>query len=106
MCHNEGERTIEYKVEISEEEIKMNTPLKIAFLIMCATLILWLIVSNIGRVWKVMCNSIFGMLALLIANLITMPFGFFIGINAATCLVCGFLGLPGFIMLFLLKLMV
>ncbi|MBR2877680.1 MAG: pro-sigmaK processing inhibitor BofA family protein [Clostridia bacterium] len=81
----------------------MGGPLKIAFLIVCATLVLWLFISNLGRVWKVICNSIFGMLALLVANLITSPFGFFIGINAATCLVCGFLGLPGFIMLILLK---
>ena len=82
----------------------MSEPLKIAFLIVCATLGLWLIISNLGRVWKVICNSIFGMLALLAVNLITSPFGFFIGVNATTCLVCGFLGLPGFIMLFLLKL--
>lgn len=84
----------------------MGGPLKIAFLIVCVSLGLWLFISNLGRIWKVLCNSIFGMLALLIANLITSPFGFFIGINAATCLVCGFLGLPGFIMLFLLKLIV
>ncbi len=84
----------------------MGAPLKIAFLIVCVTLGLGLFISNIGRVWKVICNSIFGMLALLIVNLVTTPFGFFIGVNAATCLVCGFLGLPGFIMLFLLKLIV
>ena len=84
----------------------MSGPLKITFLIICGIVGLGLIISNLGRVWKIICNSIFGMLALLIVNLITSPFGFFIGVNAATCLVCGFLGLPGFIMLFLLKLII
>ncbi len=84
----------------------MNEPGKFAILVICIIVGLWLVISNLGRVWKVICNSIFGMLALLFANLVTSPFNFFIGINAATCLVCGILGLPGFIMLFLLKLMI
>lgn len=75
------------------------------FLIMIAgaLICLWLVFSNFGKVWKIFYNSIFGMLALLIVNFLGAPFNINIGINGVTCLICGFLGMPGFIMLFILK---
>lgn len=75
------------------------------FLIMIAgaLICLWLVFSNFGKVWKIFYNSIFGMVALLIVNFLGAPFNINIGINGVTCLICGFLGMPGFIMLFILK---
>ena len=72
-------------------------------LIIGALICLWLVFSNFGKVWKLFYNSIFGMVALLIVNFLGAPFNINIGINGVTCLICGFLGLPGFIMLFILK---
>lgn len=72
-------------------------------MIIGALLCLWLVFSNFGKVWKLFYNSIFGMVALLIVNFLGAPFNINIGINGITCLICGFLGMPGFIMLFILK---
>ena len=72
-------------------------------MILGALICLWLVFSNFGKVWKIFYNSIFGMLALLAVNFLGAPFNINIGINGVTCLVCGFLGMPGFIMLFILK---
>ncbi len=66
----------------------------------------WLLFSNFGRVWKLVYNSIFGMLALLLVNFLGSPFNINMGINGVTCLICGFLGIPGFITLFILKLFI
>lgn len=75
------------------------------FIIMLIVILIsiWLLLSNFGRVWKLFYSSIFGMVALIIVNFLGSPFNINIGINGITCLVCGFLGLPGFIMLFILK---
>ena len=80
----------------------------IEFIIMLigVLLSLWLIFANFGKVWKLFYNSIFGMIALILVNFLGSPFNINIGINGVTCLVCGFLGLPGFIMLFVLKLFI
>ena len=75
-------------------------------LIAGALICLWLVFSNFGKVWKLFYNSIFGMLALLIVNCLGAPVNINIGINGAPCLICGFLGVPGFIMLFILKLFI
>ena len=80
----------------------------VEFIIMMIVVFLciWLIFSNFGKVWKLFYNSIFGMLALLVVNFLGSPFNINIGINGITCLICGFLGLPGFILLFILKLFI
>ncbi len=57
---------------------------------------------NFGRIWRVVAGSVVGMVALVLINKI----GIAIGINAVTCLICGILGIPGFAMLFLFKLLV
>lgn len=55
---------------------------------------------------KLVFNSILGGIIILIINLIGGIFGFHIGLNIYTSLLVGILGIPGAIVLILLKLIV
>ena len=80
----------------------------IQFIVILLAIVLgvWLLISHFGVIWKIFYNSIIGMLALLLVNLIGAPLSIHIGINAFTCLICGILGIPGFIMLFIMRFLV
>lgn len=52
---------------------------------------------------KIIYNTILGGIALFVINLIGKPIGFSIAYNAATIIVTGFLGIPGVILLVILK---
>lgn len=54
--------------------------------------------------FKLIMNAVFGVVLLIIVNLIGRYFGFSIGINAVTALIAGFLGIPGVIFLIIFKL--
>lgn len=56
-------------------------------------------------VMKLVLNALLGALALLIANWIGGLFGFHIAFNVYTAFIVGTLGVPGFILLVLLKLL-
>lgn len=52
---------------------------------------------------RLMLNCILGGVALLLINLIGIPFGFTISLNLVSALIAGVLGLPGVILLIILK---
>ena len=80
-------------------------------LIILAWIIGVLIVFAFGKVmllplkiiFRLVINGILGGLAILIINLIGAPFGFTISLNLISALVAGILGLPGIILLVILK---
>ncbi|NLX63919.1 MAG: pro-sigmaK processing inhibitor BofA [Clostridiaceae bacterium] len=80
-------------------------------LIILAWIIGVLIVFAFGKVmllplkiiFRLVINGILGGLAIVIINLIGSPFGFTISLNLISALVAGILGLPGIILLVILK---
>jgi len=60
----------------------------------------------IGALFKLIVNSAFGGVCIVAFNFISQLFGFFIGVNALTAFTVGILGIPGFVMLLMLKLIV
>ena len=60
----------------------------------------------IGALFKVIVNSALGVVCIVAFNFISQLFGFFIGVNALTAFTVGILGIPGFIMLLMLRLIV
>ena len=60
----------------------------------------------IGALFKLIVNSAFGGVCIVAFNFISQLFGFFIGVNALTAFTVGILGIPGFVMLHMLKLIV
>lgn len=52
---------------------------------------------------RLVINGILGGIAILVINLIGAPFGFTISLNFLSALIAGILGLPGIILLVILK---
>lgn len=53
----------------------------------------------IQLLWKLVLNSVVGLLLLMIFNYVAGYFSFFIPINIITVLIAGFLGIPGVLLL-------
>ncbi len=60
----------------------------------------------LGRLLKIVVNSALGGAFIIAFNFISQLFGFYIGVNAITAVTVGILGVPGFIMLLMLRLIV
>lgn len=60
----------------------------------------------IQKIIKIIINSILGGIVIYIINLIGANFGFHIGLNVITSIIVGTLGLPGAIILILIKLII
>ncbi len=60
----------------------------------------------LGKLIKLAVNSALGGLCIIAFNFVSQLFGFFIGINAFTAVTVGILGIPGFVMLLMLRLIV
>ncbi len=54
--------------------------------------------------WKYVKCVILSAFSLVITNFLGLPFGFSLGINIITILICALLGIPGLTMLILIKL--
>jgi pro-sigmaK processing inhibitor BofA len=54
--------------------------------------------------FKLIINAVFGVILLVLVNFIGQYFNFYIGINAITAVIAGFLGVPGVIFLIIFKL--
>jgi inhibitor of the pro-sigma K processing machinery len=57
------------------------------------------IMKPIKLLWKVLINSVIGLILLLLVNYGAARFGFILPINIITILVAGFLGIPGILLL-------
>ena len=60
----------------------------------------------IKKILKLALNSIIGGLVIFLINIVGSSFGFHIGLNLFTSIIVGFLGLPGAIILIIIKLLV
>lgn len=60
----------------------------------------------IKKILKLALNSIIGGLVIFLINIVESSFGFHIGLNFFTSIIVGFLGLPGAIILVIIKLLV
>jgi inhibitor of the pro-sigma K processing machinery len=62
-----------------------------------------ILMKPIKLIWKLLVNSAIGLLLLLVANFIGQYFDLSLPINIVTVLMAGFLGVPGILLLFVLK---
>ena len=62
-------------------------------------------VVPIKIIWKLIINSVLGGLAIFIINLIGSYFNFHIGLNLITSIFVGILGIPGAIVIVIIKLL-
>ncbi|MEN6327751.1 MAG: pro-sigmaK processing inhibitor BofA family protein [Syntrophomonas sp.] len=62
-------------------------------------IIIQVFLKPVKLVWKLLTNSIIGIILLLLSNYIGAYFAFELPINIITVLIAGFLGIPGIILL-------
>ncbi|MBR5517791.1 MAG: pro-sigmaK processing inhibitor BofA family protein [Clostridia bacterium] len=78
------------------------------FLIIIGTILGCILIAvfskPLGLILKVAVNSALGGVCIIAFNFVSQIFGFFIGVNALTAVTVGILGIPGFIMLLMLRL--
>lgn len=64
-----------------------------------------LLLTPLKVVVKLVCNSLLGAVAIILVNVIGGLIGFHIALNIYTAFIVGTLGVPGFVLLVILKLM-
>ncbi len=85
----------------------METNAIIAFFIcITAILILGKFILHFKNILKVVINSVLGGFLIFIINIVGNNFNFHIGLNIFTAIFVGILGLPGAILLIILKLLI
>ena len=63
-----------------------------------------ILIVPIQKILKLVVNSLLGGLVIYVINLIGANFGFHIGLNIVTSMIVGLLGLPGAVVLILIRL--
>jgi inhibitor of the pro-sigma K processing machinery len=76
-----------------------NLVMAILFLLVIIFIISQLIMKPLNLVWKLIINSIIGLVLLLLTNYIGAYFSFSLPLNILTVLISGFLGVPGILLL-------
>lgn len=77
----------------------VNVVIAALFLLVILYIIAQVFMKPVKLVWKLLINSLIGIILLLIANYIGGYFSFDLPINIMTVLIAGFLGIPGIILL-------
>ena len=66
-------------------------------------IIMWIFIKPVKIVLRLILNSVAGALALIIFNYVGSLWGISLGVNIFTAAVCGILGIPGFVLLLIIK---
>jgi len=83
-----------------------NLVMAILFLLVIIFIIAKLIMQPLKLVWKLVINSIIGLVLLMLANYIGAYFDFSLPLNVLTVLIAGFLGVPGILLLICFQLLI
>ena len=82
-----------------------NLVMAILFLLVIIFIISQLIMKPLKLVWKLVINSIIGLVLLMLTNYIGSYFDFSLPLNILTVLISGFLGVPGILLLICFQLL-
>lgn len=86
-------------------EIELNVILAYVFGLVLLYLLGWVFIISTKLLIKLIINSVLGAIFLIIFNLTAGTFfDFSIGVNPVNALIVGFLGIPGMLLLIVLKL--
>lgn len=83
----------------------VNVIMAALFLLVIIFMIAQLIMKPIKLIWKLLLNSVIGLLLLMLTNFAGTYFSFALPINIITVLISGFLGIPGILLLICFQLL-
>lgn len=83
----------------------MDTTILISFITCIIFILIFgkILLFPVKKIITILTNSILGGLAIWLINIVGTSFNFHIGLNIITALIAGLLGIPGVILLILLK---
>lgn len=84
----------------------LNIIIAAMFFLIILYIVAQVFLKPVKLLWKLLINSVFGLVLLLGANYIGAYFSFDIPINIITVLIAGFLGIPGIILLVCFQMLV
>lgn len=84
----------------------VNVVMAALFLVVILYIVAQIIVKPIKLLWKLLLNSVVGLLLLIVANYLGAYFAFSIPVNIITVLITGFLGIPGILMIICFQLLI
>ncbi|MDD3268954.1 MAG: pro-sigmaK processing inhibitor BofA family protein [Syntrophomonadaceae bacterium] len=76
-----------------------NVIMAALLLLVILYIIIQVFLKPVKLIWKILTNSLVGVILLLLSNYIGGYFAFVLPINIITVLIAGFLGIPGIILL-------
>lgn len=82
-----------------------NIIMAVLFLLVIIFIIAQLILKPLKLIWKLVINSIIGLVLLMLTNFIGVYFDFSLPLNIITVLIAGFLGIPGIFLLICFQLL-
>lgn len=82
-----------------------NVVMAALFLGIILFIIAQLVLKPIKLIWKLLLNSVIGLILLMLVNIAGAYFHFALPINIITILVSGFLGIPGILLLICFQLL-
>lgn len=74
----------------------------IGIIVVCVLIVIFS--KPLSKLLKMAVNSALGGVCIIAFNFVSQLFGFFLGVNAFTAITVGILGIPGFVMLLMLRL--
>ena len=74
----------------------------IGIIVVCVLIVIFSM--PLSKLLKMAVNSALGGVCIIAFNFVSQLFGFFLGVNAFTAITVGILGIPGFVMLLMLRL--
>ncbi len=69
-------------------------------------ILVWIFIKPVKFILKLVANSTIGALSLVLFNYIGSLFGISLGVNLYSSIICGILGVPGFLMLIFSKMLI
>jgi len=84
----------------------INIIIAVLFLIVILYIVSQVLMKPIKLLWKLLVNSLMGLVLLVVINYLAGFFDYSIPINIITVLIAGFLGIPGIILIMCFQLLV
>jgi len=84
----------------------VNVIIAALFMLVILYIIAQVFMKPIKLLWKLLINSVIGLILLLVVNFIGAYFSFLIPINLITIIIAGFLGIPGLLLLICFQMLI
>lgn len=84
----------------------VNVIIAVLFLLVILYIVAQVIVKPVKLLWKILLNSVIGLVLLMLTNFLGGYFTFNVPVNIITVLIAGFLGIPGILLIICFQILI